>query len=219
MSWQPPDDFAIRFADKTAEDRTETELFEMVKKMDSIASEYDFSLSASGGWKGMRTIATGELLLLLKYKLNEMITKDPAVPPPVPTPTGPFTLTFDKTNIDAELTDYPVVIKITSSAGQNSYDLSDIFDTLGANSLKLKVWSELEINDPAEQCRCECGYTCGGAGRCELPIMECIDRHYVKDCDHEFLGPWWQSPDGLVKSATCTKCSTTAISHDVLVGL
>lgn len=65
-----------------------------------------------------------------------------------------------------------------------------------------------------DSCRCNCGYTCGR--KCGLPIMECMDQHYVRDCDHDFTGEWVE--DGLGGSVTCAVCGMTAMGHDMLDG-
>lgn len=70
-------------------------------------------------------------------------------------------------------------------------------------------------NTPA--CRCDCGYTCGGPGRCDLEMMECIEKHYKRDCDHKFDGPL--VPSGrLSSSQLCQVCGVSAMSHDCMVG-
>ena len=62
-----------------------------------------------------------------------------------------------------------------------------------------------------QECECNCGYTCGR--QCGLPIMECIKKHYVKDCKHQWDGPVEKiGPGGA--SVTCSKCGMLAISHD-----
>ena len=72
----------------------------------------------------------------------------------------------------------------------------------------------------ARSCRCQCGYTCGR--ECGLPIMECMEKHYERDCDHKFNGEVvvLQTFAGYAKasSVTCSKCGSTALDHDVRVG-
>lgn len=65
-------------------------------------------------------------------------------------------------------------------------------------------------------CRCECGYSCGR--RCGLPIMECMDAHYVRDCDHDFTGEWVEDEDGRCGSVTCKHCGLDAMGHDMVAG-
>jgi hypothetical protein len=71
-----------------------------------------------------------------------------------------------------------------------------------------------------KQCRCDCGYRCGGPGRCELGVFECLNqtdgKHFVKDCDHQFSGPL--VPDGFGASMLCQKCGLSACTHDMMVG-
>ena len=47
--------------------------------------------------------------------------------------------TIAAANIDAALTDFPVALVLSTAAGTGDRDLSAIFDTLGANSLKIAV--------------------------------------------------------------------------------
>ncbi len=65
-----------------------------------------------------------------------------------------------------------------------------------------------------KECKCNCGYTCDR--ECGLPIMECMEKHYVKDCSHEFTGPCaFRSGFG---SVTCKHCGMLAMDHDILHG-
>lgn len=68
------------------------------------------------------------------------------------------------------------------------------------------------------RCECRCGYTCNR--ECGLELIECINTHYTRDCDHvwgkqshelEILG-------GYASSVKCTKCGIYAISHDAIAG-
>lgn len=63
-------------------------------------------------------------------------------------------------------------------------------------------------------CKCNCGYECGR--RCGLPLMECMQKHYVKDCEHNFEGMEEVGPG--MYSAVC-KCGMTAIGHDMRCGV
>lgn len=69
------------------------------------------------------------------------------------------------------------------------------------------------------RCRCECGYRCGGPGRCALSVEDCLntDGHFVKDCDHDFSGPLKHFGDGMM-SVVCQKCNLSAMDHDCAVG-
>ena len=67
-----------------------------------------------------------------------------------------------------------------------------------------------------EPCRCKCGYTCGR--QCGLDISECIEKHYRKDCDHNFDGPVVKDPDGLGDSVTCSKCGMNYGDHAMRCG-
>ena len=52
---------------------------------------------------------------------------------------------------------------------------------------------------------CDCGYRCGGPGRCDLSIRDCQQQgHYVRDpeCAHVFEG------------ATC-ECGVSVAAHDL----
>ena len=65
---------------------------------------------------------------------------------------------------------------------------------------------------PPSPCRCNCGYTCGGLGSCDLPMYECIKKHFVRDCDHKFDGP------ARGQSVVCSICGMSAMSHDARCG-
>jgi hypothetical protein len=71
-------------------------------------------------------------------------------------------------------------------------------------------------------CRCNCGYTCSRGNttrpKCELDIMECMEKHYAQDCDHDFTGEWIEFEDGRGGSVTCTHCGMTSMSHSMRVG-
>ncbi len=43
-------------------------------------------------------------------------------------------------------------------------------------------------------------------------------KHFVRDCDHDWSGPTWESEDGCASSATCAACGMTYIGHDMRVG-
>jgi hypothetical protein len=73
------------------------------------------------------------------------------------------------------------------------------------------------IKEPTKpECRCNCGYTCGR--NCGLEIMECMEQHWKKDCDHSWDGPQQEFADGRGFSTTCSKCGITAMDHDCAVG-
>ncbi len=36
-------------------------------------------------------------------------------------------------------------------------------------------------------------------------------------CEHTWNGPEWRAPDGCGCSVTCSRCGTTAMSHDIRV--
>ena len=69
-----------------------------------------------------------------------------------------------------------------------------------------------------KECRCNCGYRCGGPGKCKLGVFECLQKtdgkHFVRDCEHKFTG-WKQSPDG---GTTVCECGVTAAGHDMVSG-
>jgi len=48
-------------------------------------------------------------------------------------------ITISNTNIDSDLTHFPLLLKLSSSAGTGSDDVTDVFDSLGANSKKIAV--------------------------------------------------------------------------------
>lgn len=68
-------------------------------------------------------------------------------------------------------------------------------------------------------CRCNCGYRCGGPGRCDLfrtDMLECIKQHHERDCDHDFNGYFVYWDNG--GSVTCRHCGMTAADHDCATG-
>ena len=84
----------------------------------------------------------------------------------------------------------------------------------------LKQLTEKQANDLRRimkrrtSCRCNCGYSCGR--NCGLDFAECINQHYVKDCEHIFDGASVDFENG--SSVTCFKCGMLAITHDMKVG-
>lgn len=48
-------------------------------------------------------------------------------------------LTIDHTKISSSLTDFPVLIHISTASGTNSLDVSSVFNTLGSNSQKIAI--------------------------------------------------------------------------------
>jgi hypothetical protein len=51
--------------------------------------------------------------------------------------------------------------------------------------------------------------------------MECLKKHYKKDCDHIWDGPWEEGEmgeDGYWSSTTCSKCGMVQMHHDMAVG-
>ena len=77
----------------------------------------------------------------------------------------------------------------------------------------------------AEPCKCNCGYRCGGPGRCKLGVLECLqqdnDEHFVKDCGHDWTGEAvegdWFGGSGF-SSAACKHCGMLSINHDMRFG-
>lgn len=75
-----------------------------------------------------------------------------------------------------------------------------------------------------EKCECRCGYICGGPGRCELwkkegleGMQECIEKHFKRDCDHDFSGELKAEGEGCY-SVACQRCGMSAMSHDERTG-
>ncbi len=74
------------------------------------------------------------------------------------------------------------------------------------------------------ECKCNCGYRCGGPGKCKLKPLECLrqadGKHYVKDCGHDWSGPVVEFDMGgaYCSSRTCQHCGATAMSHDMRAG-
>ena len=74
---------------------------------------------------------------------------------------------------------------------------------------------KVEKLELSKECECSCGYTCDR--KCGLPIMECIEKHYIRDCGHNFNGPVKEFENG--SSVTCEHCGMMAISHDMVCGI
>lgn len=73
---------------------------------------------------------------------------------------------------------------------------------------------------PKSNCRCNCGYECGGPGRCKLDVFECLQQetgHFVRDCEHDFSGPLKDMGGGCA-SVVCQKCEMSAMAHDEWCG-
>ncbi|MCK9254149.1 MAG: DUF2341 domain-containing protein, partial [Clostridiales bacterium] len=73
-------------------------------------------------------------------------------------------LTIDHTVVDAALSSFPVRVRLGSSVGKNSYDMSAVFTELGANSLKIAV----EDGNTGAQCYVEIERWDNSAGVAEL---------------------------------------------------
>jgi hypothetical protein len=76
------------------------------------------------------------------------------------------------------------------------------------------------VGSCSHTCRCNCGYTCGGPGVCELFAKDpnaCVEAHFVQDCEHDFSGPVEQVGAGAY-SAVCSKCGMSALLHDSMCG-
>jgi len=48
-------------------------------------------------------------------------------------------ITIDQTKIDSDLTQFPVMVRLSASSGQGANDVTAVFDELGANKLKIAV--------------------------------------------------------------------------------
>lgn len=71
-------------------------------------------------------------------------------------------------------------------------------------------------------CRCNCGYRCGGPGKCKLDLVACLNtndgNHFVVDCEHDWTGPWKEWDNGRMGSVTCARCGITQMGHDMRCG-
>lgn len=70
------------------------------------------------------------------------------------------------------------------------------------------------------KCKCNCGYTCGGPGVCELfakDVTACISEHYKKDCEHDWNGPHVKLNNGIY--VTCTNCDMLFETHAMRCGI
>ncbi len=60
-------------------------------------------------------------------------------------------ITIDQTDIDAALSNFPVLLYLSSSSGRNAEDITFVFDEIGANKLKIAVTT----SDGTTQCYVE----------------------------------------------------------------
>lgn len=56
-----------------------------------------------------------------------------------------FKITIDSSVVDAELTDFPIMIRISAATGKTNFDMSPVFDEVGANSLKIAVATDADV--------------------------------------------------------------------------
>lgn len=66
--------------------------------------------------------------------------------------------------------------------------------------LELEYGIKLSSNFNPNACYCACGSEPRGP------------------CEHKWDGPDWESEDGCACSVTCSRCGTTAMSHDLRTG-
>ena len=94
-----------------------------------------------------------------------------------------------------------------------------LLKVMGGGSIDTEPPDVPDVPEPEfkpSSCRCECGYTCGR--ECGLDIMDCMEKHYVQDCDHDFTGPWEEYDDGHAGSVTCVHCGMSMMGHDIACG-
>ena len=65
-------------------------------------------------------------------------------------------ITIDKDKIESDLTDFPVMIYLSSSSGQNNDDVSDVFDELGSYANRKKI--AITTAEDMRQCYVEIDY-------------------------------------------------------------
>lgn len=76
FQWFPGEDICFRFDDKTAEQRSEAELQALTDELREVANKYDFDLSAHGTWKSFKKVALGELMLVAKDKIYNLLDEE-----------------------------------------------------------------------------------------------------------------------------------------------
>jgi len=69
MLIKPGEDFAIRFRNKTADERTEKEMQDFIVELKNLGVKYDFGSPCFGSWEAMRRAAIGEQKLIDKLGL------------------------------------------------------------------------------------------------------------------------------------------------------
>jgi hypothetical protein len=60
-------------------------------------------------------------------------------------------IVIDSSKVDDTLTNFPLMLRISAASGITDTDITDIFDDLGANSLKIAV----TLSDGTTQCYVE----------------------------------------------------------------
>ena len=63
-------------------------------------------------------------------------------------------VTIDHTDIDATLSNFPILLYLSSASGRNAEDITFIFDEIGANKLKIAITT----SDGETQCYAEVEY-------------------------------------------------------------
>ena len=69
MLIKPGEDFAIRFSNKTDDERTEKEMQDFIAELTNVGVKYDFGALCFGSWEAMRRAAIGEQKLIDKLGL------------------------------------------------------------------------------------------------------------------------------------------------------
>lgn len=64
-----------------------------------------------------------------------------------------------------------------------------------------------------ESCKCDVGFLCERG--CDLPYLECVQKHYYHHCGHSFKD-WYNTSDG--GTLICQHCGVSAIQHDMATG-
>ncbi len=133
--------------------------------------------------------------------------------------TGSFTLTIDKTNVDAELTNFVLWIELSSNCGQSSFNATSIFDDLGGNKLKIKfkrsgveMYAEIEKwDESAKEALIHVNYT--GIASSGVETLELSwDSSWADNTT--YIGGLGSTPGRLVWNTDGTYISVLHMSQD-----
>jgi hypothetical protein len=123
-------------------------------------SEFSQKLDGKVAHASVAFAVRSDAYLLLTYKTmkNQLITKGAIETAPAPSvPYKLLKMSILETNVDSDLTNFPVLVHLSSSCGSNSFNASDVFTTLGSDDNRKKfIITTVSGNvEPENQCSVE----------------------------------------------------------------